>query len=72
LRPRFHSKLTEYQLYKFIRWDGSGKVELLKTAWPPKDLCPENTLAEYSMRLVAKNEAWSLEAAPGNGKCITN
>lgn len=71
LISQFHFVPTDYQLYKFIRWIDPNKVELLKTVWPPKDLCPENTLAEYSMALVAKNRAWALEAASDKGKCLT-
>ena len=71
LISRFHFVPTDYQLYKFIRWIDPHKVELLKTAWPSNDLCPENTLAEYLMILGEKNGTWTLEAAPDKGRCLT-
>lgn len=70
LMSRLHFVAHDYQLYRFIRWIDVNNVELVKTAWPPKGECPEGKLAEFSMKLVARNGTWTLEATSDKGKCL--
>ncbi|MBU1424188.1 MAG: hypothetical protein KKH12_05180 [Gammaproteobacteria bacterium] len=70
LVTRFSYVPSEYQLFRFVRWTDSAKVEMIKTTWPPKDLCATRTLAEYQMELIAKGDEWVLEAKPQAGKCL--
>lgn len=72
LVSRFNFVPADYQLFNFVRWKDSTKVDLKKTVWPPKGVCPENTLAEYSVALVQTNGEWKLEALSDQGKCLAN
>ncbi len=72
LVSRFRFVPADYQLFSFGRWADPNKVELKKIAWPPKGVCPESTLAEYSVALVQTNGEWKLEAISDQGKCLAN
>jgi hypothetical protein len=67
---RFRFVPEDYQVFNFVDWVGSEKIELVKIAWPPKGECPEGKLAEFPMMLVEKNGKWLLEAVSEKGKCF--
>lgn len=61
LIQRFNFEPSEYQLYRFTRWVGSDKVEMIKTMWA-RDICPKSPV-EFPVQLVAQKGAWKLEGA---------
>jgi len=72
LVSRLHFVPSEYELFKFIRWIDSDKVELIKTAHPLEGLCPENTQVEYRVELVKNKDGWTIETMSDKGKCLEN
>jgi hypothetical protein len=72
LVSRFNFVPSEYELFKFIRWIDSDKVELIKTSHPLEGLCPENTQVEYQVQLVKNTDGWAMETMSDKGKCLSN
>jgi hypothetical protein len=67
---RFRFVPDDYQIFNFVSWVDSEKIELVKIAWAPKGECPEGKLSEFPMMLVDKNGNWLLEALSEKGKCF--
>ncbi|MCX7176149.1 MAG: hypothetical protein NT159_19935 [Proteobacteria bacterium] len=58
---RYLYEPTNYELYRFSRWKGSNEVQLIRTTHAEKHGCPDNTLVELTVRLVARRSGWELE-----------
>jgi hypothetical protein len=71
LTPRFASNSKDYELFRFVRWDGSDKVELMKTIRAPDDVC-KGKLIEFPVRLAAREEEWKLEGTFEKDKMVCN
>jgi hypothetical protein len=78
LSKRFYSAPTQFALYRFVRWNGSKVVELVKTTNAPNDFytedCPSNLFpVEFPVRLVSTKGTWKLDETVDNKqiKCIS-
>lgn len=74
LVSKYKFETEEHQLFRFVRWIDSRKIELIKITIAPEGMCPENKLlteAEYTVELSEKNGDWVLESISDVGKCFS-
>lgn len=60
---RYIYEPTEYELFRFSRWNGSDEVHLIKTTHSTKKGCSDNLVVEFPVRLITRRSGWELEVS---------
>lgn len=60
---RYIYEPTEYELFRFLRWNGSDEVHLIETTHSTKKGCPDNSVVEFPVRLITTRSGWELKVS---------